>query len=90
MVYKYAQKSMGQQMTWLLMYGCSSKIFDRTDIMKESSVYVLDEILFARSSDEGTWGFDIDGRSSIRVDSQGCFHEDLIVRVTKQNPTFFG
>jgi len=65
-------------MIWFLMYGCSSKIFDSAAVMEESSVYVIDELLFARRSDEGTWGFDIDGRSSSHVDSQGCFHEDLV------------
>jgi len=65
-------------MLWFFLMGCSKAVvFDTAVSISEVSVFVIDQILFARRGDEGTWGFDIDEQDSSPLDSQGCFHEDL-------------
>lgn len=42
------------------------------------NIYVIDEIVFERREERGTWGFDIDRHASDATDEVGCYHEDMV------------
>ncbi|MAA79798.1 MAG: hypothetical protein CL916_11110 [Deltaproteobacteria bacterium] len=61
----------------LIILGCRSPIED-TSFQSTDRIYVIDEITFARRTDEGVWGFDIDEHISQESDATGCHHPDGI------------
>ena len=59
-------------------FGCQEPSPQSLEEEYTASTYVIDEITFERRSEEGTWGFDIDGEVSDSSDGIGCYHEDLV------------
>lgn len=62
----------------LNLMGCRESYDDDTSSEKRKRIYVINEITFARQTEAGVWGFDIDNRISDDSDSAGCHHADLI------------
>lgn len=62
----------------LNILGCGTPKTEASSFQNTQRIYVIDEITFARRTDQGVWGFDIDAHVSDASDAQGCHHQDLI------------
>ena len=57
--------------------SCHTPLEESLASENQERIYVIDEIIFARRTQEGAWGFDIDSHVSENSDATGCYHEDL-------------
>ena len=62
----------------LNIIGCRVSVEEDTSFQNTNRIYVIDEITFARRTEEVVWGFDIDSHISQDSDAAGCHHQDLI------------